>query len=190
MLIKNLTRGAIAILLLSTLACGKKDHTIPAKKIVRPAGTSQPQVDTQAQQLGINIDWKSTEVIGEENGRAKLTHVFIVNGQEKTFSNSVALNKTTCANADMMTYDAEMTSKSNESIYTALGSTSCSDSDIQYVGLSFMAWNAQNQLTQNFVLLNITDAKTSMVSKQVISTSYATYLPDWVAQMAFQYESF
>jgi hypothetical protein len=180
---QSLIRLFVALAALSAIACAKKDNSLAARSIVRPAGTSAPAVDATAQNLGININWDKTEILSSDPTSATLQHTYTINGKSQTFQQVLNVTAGDCSDAYNMSYDAEMINyneKTPTTVYTALGSTACYDGVDIYAGLSFMAWTTST-VTQQFVLLNISDATATQIQKQVVPFSSAVYLPDWVS---------
>lgn len=179
----TIVRLFVALAALSAIACAKKDNSLSARTIVRPAGTGAPAADNTAQSLGININWEKSEVVSSSPYDANIQHTYTINGQSQTFQQNITTGVGRCSDSYNMQYNAEMMNYNPNvatSVYTALGSSACTDGDNMYIGLSFMAWTAST-VTQQFVLLNITDSTAVQIQKQVVPFSLAVYLPDWIS---------
>ena len=179
----NIVRLLVAAAALSAIACAKKDSSLSARTIVRPAGTGTPAVEQTAQSQGININWEKTEIMSSNSSSASLQHSYTINGKAQTFQQNLTTAVGSCSDSFNMQYNAEMMNFNENvatTVYTALGSSVCTDGDNIYVGLSFMAWTTST-VTQQFVLLNITNSSAVQIQKQVVPFNAAAYLPDWIS---------
>lgn len=165
---------------LFTVGCAKKSDNL-ARTIVRPAGTSNPTSDAQAQAVGLNINWDKTEVGEFGETTITLTHTISVNGVAQTATQTLSTLAPICAERNNLQYNAEMINSPTANIYTAVGSTACWNGTKLYLGLSFMAWGTNSYLTQQFVNIDVTEGSVIQIQKLVSSQTSGVSLTDWFA---------
>ena len=178
------------VLMAGLFAVGCAKTTSSSSKSISRAGTAgngaPTQVDSQAQAIGLNVVWESTE-IKEDDPTVTVSHTFSVNGQKQTITHAVSTNVAKCSDRARLEYGAEVNSKAVNNVYSAIGYTGCWDDSYKnhYLGISVMAWGtAGTQLVQEFVLMNLTaKGESIMIQKQLSNQSNGTYLPDWVSYL-------
>lgn len=177
---------AVLCLSLMTAACAKKSSTA-SRTINRPQSTAQTPApgasaaDTQAQSVGLNIEWSKTDITEMGESESSLTHTFTVNGVAQTLSHKVNFSAPACDNEGALRYDVQMGAPLDPKSgpFTAVGTTSCWEGDNYFLGTSFMVWNAQH-MTQQFVLMNLTSDSAVQIQKQVVPAGAGIFLPSWV----------
>jgi len=171
------------VIILSSLfavGCAKKSNNL-ARTIVRPAGTSNPNTDAQAQAVGLNINWDKTEIAEFGETTITLTHTVSVNGVAQTATHTLSTLAPICAERNKFQYNAEMINSTTANVFTAIGSTACWNGTKLYLGLSFMAWGTNSYLTQQFVNLDVTDGAMIQIQKLVSTQTNGVSLTDWFA---------
>lgn len=171
--------GLIVFSSLFAVGCAKKSDS-SSRIISRPAGATSSATDAQAQAVGLNINWQSTEVneLGETS--VTVTHTFSLNGSSQTVSETISTLAPLCSDRQNLQYDAHVVQSPISNVQAAIGTTACWSGTNLYLGLSFMAWSANQYLTQQFVSLNVTAGQAIQIQKLVSSLSSGIFLPDWI----------
>jgi hypothetical protein len=179
-----LTSFAIILTAFIASGCGPQvNSTTRTRLIQRPAQTTgaPQQIESQAQNLGINVNWEETLVLSDEGDRLNLEHTFSINGQKQKLQTMVTLGLGSCDKASQISYDAYMGQTLSNSVYSALGVSTCWVGHNLHIGLSVMGWNNQG-LTQQFVFVNLDQGSIRSIQKGITQPNQWGYLPDWIAQ--------
>jgi len=166
--------------------CGPQvNSTSRTRAVTRPAQITgaNNQVESQARASGININWDQTIILADEGDQLQLEHTVTVNGQAQKIKSSVSLGTGSCNHADGMTYDASMGQSLNNSIFTAVGVSTCWVNHDLHLGLSVMAWNQSHELTQQFILVNLDKRELRSILKVLVTANQAGYLPSWIESL-------
>lgn len=172
---------AIFALCLLASACAKKSN-INGRRLSAPVASPTPTADAQAQSVGLDISWQTTDVENNENGETVLTHRYLVNGQEQTHQMVLRLNTGSCADANQIPYDAQM-SPATQGLYAAVGTSSCVKNGRTLVALNMLLWNTQT-LTQQVVLFSFDENLLLQTNKMTTDLSSGIYLPSWLSSQS------
>ena len=178
----------ISLVILATLVgvgCAKTTDS-SSRTITRRAGSGNTAVDNTAKSMGLNISWVKSEVAEAADGATvtSVTHEYTINGKSVVATHNISANVPQCSARQSLQYDVAMDQTPVNGIYSAVGYTTCQEGTHYYVGASFMAWNAQSSLVQEFVLMDLTSKGEAIsIQKQISSQSNSTYLLDWVSYL-------
>ncbi len=179
----------LAVVLLATLftaACAKK--TDSARTIVKPSATAgQSAADQQAAAVGLNIDWQKTDIVDFGDTSITLEHTFTLNGASQTAKQTISTLTVMCDNKAGLQYDTTMVNSPDAKVTTAIGYTGCWQGEHFNVGLSFMAWSANQYLTQQFIAINASEGQLNQLQKLVSSMTSGIHLPDWFSAQFSSY---
>jgi hypothetical protein len=177
-----------ALIAILTSGCGKQGNPTQRTRIIQRTGqtTGAPNhIEYQAQNLGINVNWEETVVLKDDGYQLELEHVISVNGNRQSIHGIVPLGVGSCDQVEQITYDVFMGKVVDDTVYTSIAVATCWMGNNLHLGFNVMAWNTQG-LTQQFVLVDFSQALMKSIQKKLFQQNQGDYLPNWMARQFLQ----